>query len=121
VLNDVDILVDITNDGWFQRSSGSQQHLANAIFRCVENRRPMVRAANTGVTCFINEFGRVTQILLDDTGDTFTEGVLTGEINLSQDRQVTFYTRHGEWFAECCAVVTAIAVTFVFVRRKVTR
>src|ERR1041385_695997 len=55
----------------------SQQHLANAIFRCVENRRPMVRAANTGVTCFVNEFGRVTQILRDDTGQTFNEGVLT--------------------------------------------
>src|SRR6202011_432543 len=121
VLNDADLLVDITNDGWFLHSSGSRQHLANAILRCVENRRPMVRAANTGVTCFVNEFGRVTQILRDDTGDTFTEGVLTGEINLSQDRQVTFYTRHGEWFAEICAIVTAVAVIFVFVRWKIAR
>src|SRR5262249_49129250 len=71
VSNGANLLVDITNDGWFQCSSGSQQHLANAIFRCVENRRPMVRAANTGVTCFVNQFGRVTQILRDDTGDTF--------------------------------------------------
>jgi apolipoprotein N-acyltransferase len=121
VVNGANLLVDITNDGWFQRSSGSQQHLADAIFRCVENRRPMVRAANTGVTCFINEFGRVTQILRDDTGDTFTEGVLTGEVNVPQDRQMTFYTRQGEWFAEICAIVTAIAVIFVFVRRRVTR
>lgn len=130
VLNDADLLVDITNDGWFQRSSGSKQHLANAIFRCVENRRPMVRAANTGVTCFVNEFGRVTQILRDDTGDTFTEGVLTGEVNVPQGpalsdsrtgRHLTFYTRHGEWFAELCAVVTAITAIFIFVRRKVTR
>jgi apolipoprotein N-acyltransferase len=121
VVNGANLLVDITNDGWFQRSSGSQQHLADAIFRCVENRRPMVRAANTGVTCFINEFGRVTQILRDDTGDTFTEGVLTGEVNVPQDRQMTFYTRHGEWFAEICAIVTAVAVIFVFVRWKIAR
>src|SRR5262249_30830103 len=56
------LLVNITNDGWFLHSAGPHQHLANAIFRCVETRRPMARAANTGVTCFVNEFGRVTQV-----------------------------------------------------------
>ena len=120
-LNGANLFVDITNDGWFLRSSGSKQHLANAIFRCVENRRPMVRAANTGVTCFVNEFGHVTQILRDDTGNTFTEGVLTGEITIPQDGQLTFYTRHGEWFAESCAVVTLLTLVFVFVRRKFIR
>jgi apolipoprotein N-acyltransferase len=118
VMNGANLLVDITNDGWFLRTAGSKQHLANAIFRCVENRRPMVRAANTGVTCFINEFGRPTQLLQDDTGDTFTEGVLTGEITVPQDGALTFYARHGEWFAECCAIVTAVAVIFVFAFRK---
>ena len=63
VLNGANVLINITNDGWFLHSAGSQQHLANAIFRCVETRRPMVRAANTGVTCFVNQFGHVTQIL----------------------------------------------------------
>jgi apolipoprotein N-acyltransferase len=120
VLNDADLLVDITNDGWFLHSSGSRQHLANAILRCVENRRPMVRAANTGVTCFVNEFGRVTQILRDDTGDTFTEGVLTGEVNLPKDRQLTFYTRHGELFAKLCTATSLAAIVFVFIRRKAT-
>ena len=81
----------------------------------------MVRAANTGVTCFVNEFGHVTQILRDDTGNTFTEGVLTGEITIPQDGQLTFYTRHGEWFAESCAVVTLLTLVFVFVRRKFIR
>jgi apolipoprotein N-acyltransferase len=119
VLNGADLLIDVTNDGWFLHSSGSQQHLANAVFRCVENRRPMVRAANTGVTCFVNEFGRLTQILRDDTGNTFTEGVLTGEINVPTDRQLTFYTRHGEWFADSCAVITALAVLFGLFARKI--
>src|SRR5436190_8637498 len=112
------LLVDITNDGWFLHSAGSHQHVANAIFRCVETRRPMVRAANTGVTCFVNEFGHVTKILQDDTGGTFNEGVLTGEINVPQDRQLTFYARHGEWFAQVCVVVTFLAFIFIFVRRK---
>ena len=116
--NGANLLVDITNDGWFLHSSGSKQHLANAIFRCVETRRPMVRAANTGVTCFVNEFGRVTQMLRDDTGNTFTEGVLTGEITAPQNNELTFYTRHGEWFAECCAGITAIAIVVTFFARK---
>src|SRR5438067_1117525 len=118
VVNGANLLVDVTNDGWFLHSSGSRQHVANALFRCVENRRPMVRAANTGVTCFVNEFGRVTQILQDDTGNTFNEGVLTGEINVPQDRYLTFYAQHGELFAELCAAVTAVAILAIFVLRR---
>ena len=108
------LLVDVTNDGWFQTSAGSHQHLANAIFRCAETRRPMIRAANTGVTCFINQFGRVTQMLRDDTGSTFTEGVLTGEIKVPTEQELTFYVRHGELFAKMCAVITLIAIAIVF-------
>src|SRR4030095_12412472 len=104
------LLVDVTNDAWFQRSAGSQQHLANAIFRWVETRRPMLRAANTGVTCFINQFGRVTQELRDETGSTFAEGVLTGNINVPTEHELTFYTRYGELFAKMCAVIMVIAI-----------
>ena len=107
------LLVDITNDGWFLHSAGSHQHLANAIFRCVETRRPMVRAANTGVTCFIDEFGRVTQVLRDETGSTFGEGVLTGQVKVPTEHELTFYTRHGELFAKFCALVTVIAIVVV--------
>jgi apolipoprotein N-acyltransferase len=112
------LLVDITNDGWFLDSAGSHQHLVNAIFRCVETRRPMVRAANTGVTCFINQFGRITQALKDDKGSTFTEGVLTGEIKVPTEHELTFYVRHGELFATACAAVTAIAALAVLVVRR---
>jgi apolipoprotein N-acyltransferase len=113
------LLVDITNDGWFSHSAGSHQHLANAIFRCVETRRPIVRAANTGVTCFVNEFGRVTQKLQNDTGSTFTEGVLTGDVRVPTEHELTFYARHGELFAKLCAAVTAIAaLTTLALRRK---
>jgi len=110
VLNGANLLANVTNDGWFLHSAGSRQHLANAVFRCVETRRPMVRAANTGVTCFVNEFGRVTQLLQDETGGTFTEGVLAAEINVPQDRQLTFYAQHGELFAKLCSCVTLIAI-----------
>ena len=114
------LLVDITNDGWFLHSAGSHQHLANAIFRCVETRRPMVRAANTGVTCFVNQSGRITQALRDESGSTFTEGVLTGEINVPTEHELTFYARHGELFAKSCAVITlvTILVATLIQRRK---
>jgi len=112
------LLVDITNDGWFLHSAGSHQHLVNAIFRCVETRRPMVRAANTGVTCFVNQFGRVTEILRDENGSTFTEGVLTGGIKVPTEHELTFYTRHGELFAKVCAGVTAIALIIGVFRQR---
>src|SRR6476469_7289610 len=119
------LLVDITNDGWFLHSAGSHQHLANASFRCVETRRPMVRAANTGVTCFVNELGRITQILQDDTGNTFTEGVLTGEVNIPTDGELTFYVRHGDLFAQGAAGVALVSFLFFlgrsFVRRRARR
>jgi len=104
------LLVNVTNDGWFLHSAGSQQHLDNAIFRCVETRRPLVRAANTGVTCFVNDLGRITQVLRDEKGSTFTEGVLTGEVTVPTGRDLTFYARHGELFAQLCAGVTLIAI-----------
>ena len=110
VLRGANLLANVTNDGWFLRSAGSQQHLDNAVFRCIENRVPMVRAANTGVTCFINEFGRITQILLDDTGSPFTEGVLTGEISVPTNPEPTFYVRHGELFAQVCTWISLLTI-----------
>ena len=104
------LLVNVTNDGWFLRSAGSQQHLANAIFRCVETRRPLVRAANTGVTCFVNEFGRVTHTLVDQNGSQFTDGELTADVMVPTERTLTFYAQHGELFAQCCAAVSLVAL-----------
>jgi apolipoprotein N-acyltransferase len=110
VLKGANLLVNVTNDGWFLHSAGSQQHLANAVFRCVETRRPMVRAANTGVTCVVNEFGRVTQTLTDENGSQFTDGVLSGDVAAPTERELTFYAQHGELFAQCCACVSLIVL-----------
>ena len=117
VLNGAALLANVTNDGWFLKSAGSQQHLANAVFRTVETRRPLIRAANTGVTCIINEWGRITQVLLDDTGSQFTEGVLIGEVAVPMGNQQTFYVRHGEVFAYVCAAVSALTLASLVIRR----
>ena len=105
VLRGANLLANVTNDGWFRESSGSRQHLDNAIFRCVETRLPMVRSANTGVTCLVNEFGRVTQ-----SQPQFIEGILIGEVSVPTQPRQTFYIRHGEIFAKLCAGVTVLTL-----------
>ena len=116
VLAGANLLVNVTNDGWFLRSAGSRQHVANAVFRCVETRLPMVRAANTGVTCFINEFGAVTQTLADENGSPFTEGTLTGQVAIVANPEPTFYVRHGELLAYACVAVSLLTLAFLAVR-----
>ncbi len=118
VLRGANLLANVTNDGWFLRTAASRQQLANAVFRCVETRRPMVRAANTGVTCFINEFGRVTQTLLDENGSQFTEGVLMSEVAVPTSGELTFYVRHGEAFAYACAAVAALTLFYIVAYAK---
>ncbi len=117
VLHGANMLANVTNDGWFLRTSGSRQHLDNAVFRCVETRLSMVRAANTGVTCFINEFGRVTEKLTDQNGSQFVEGVLSGELRVPIDYEPTFYVRHGEWLANACMAITAATLAFLSLQR----
>jgi apolipoprotein N-acyltransferase len=116
VLAGANLLVNVTNDGWFLRSAGAQQHVANAVFRSVETRLPMVRAANTGVTCFINEFGNITQTLVDEHGSQFIEGTLTGQVAIAANPEPTFYVRHGEIFAHACLGVTILALLFLTMR-----
>jgi apolipoprotein N-acyltransferase len=121
VLAGANLLVNVTNDGWFLRSAGSQQHLANAVFRCVETRLPMVRAANTGVTCFINQYGNITQTLVDETGSQFTDGTLLGQVAIATNAEPTFYVRYGEWLAYGCVAVAALTLLFVLLRRFIRR
>jgi apolipoprotein N-acyltransferase len=121
VLAGANLLVNVTNDGWFLRSAASRQHLAHAVFRCVETRLPMVRAANTGVTCFVNEFGHVTQTLLDEDGSQFTEGTLLGQVAIPTNAEPTFYVRYGEWLAYACVAMTALVLAFLLLRRFIRR
>jgi apolipoprotein N-acyltransferase len=111
------LLVNITNDAWFGQSPGSTQHLANALFRTIENRRPMVRDANTGITCIIDAEGRVTQSLRNEDGTPFLEGVLFGTMTVPRDPPTTFYIRYGDWVALVSVAVAFVAIGFRFIRR----
>lgn len=102
------LLVNITNDGWFLESSASRQHLANAVFRCVELNLPMLRCANTGVTAIIDRYGRVTQRVVTPEGSTFTEGILIGSLAAPATPPKTFYARYGEVFSYACLLLTVL-------------
>jgi len=101
-----DFLVIITNDGWYGKSSGPYQHAAYAVLRAVENRRAIVRAANTGISEFIDPYGRFigNQTKLDE------RTVLTASIPISH--QMTFYSEHGDWIAHVAEVVSFGVILF---------
>jgi apolipoprotein N-acyltransferase len=112
------LLVNITNDSWFGRSPGSTQHLYNALFRAIENRRPLLRDSNTGITCLIDAEGRVQQSLRDDRGTPFLQGILFGTAYVPRQPPTTFYIRHGDWLALVSVGVTFTALGFAFDRRR---
>jgi apolipoprotein N-acyltransferase len=112
------LFVTVTNDGWFLKSAGSRQHLNHAIFRCVETKIPMVRAANTGVSCTIDPCGRILQRLQNENGDTFIEGILFAEINIPANPVPTFFTRNGELFSLVCLGIFLAAGGALIIRSR---
>lgn len=97
-----DFLINITNDAWFGRSAAPRQHLAMAVFRAPENRRWLVRAANTGISAFVDPFGRVVE-----STPIEVRTVLSGRIAKRSGR--TLYERTGDAFAWACAIVTLLS------------
>ena len=96
------VMTTITNDAWFGRTAAPYQHFAMAVFRAVENRVPVARAANTGVSGFIDARGRVLE-----TSGIFTEAYLTRDLVPASGHR-TFYTRYGDVFAYLCALTSLI-------------
>jgi len=97
-----DFIVTITNDAWFGDTSGPYQHFSMAVFRAIENRKPLVRVANTGVSGFMDSNGRILK-----KTPLFTKGLETEEIVL--DPSKTIYTRFGDIFSYLC-IATALIV-----------
>ena len=104
----VEVLVNLSNDGWFGASvSGRRQHVQIARFRCVENRVPMVRAANTGLSVAIDSRGKlIGRIGEGRYGAARTHGTLFAELPL--DSRSTLYGRLGDVWAWLCLLGTVV-------------
>jgi apolipoprotein N-acyltransferase len=106
-----DVLINISNDGYLGPTAIMRQHLANAVFRAVENRRPLLRVTNTGISAWISPAGEV-----QDATAGFRPEVRTWTIARTQQAP-TFYTKHGDWFAIGCAIFTMLVLVFSFLSR----
>lgn len=121
VRDEPQLLVNVTNDGWFGKSAAAEQHLANARFRTVELRRPMARACNTGVTCLIDTRGAVTHALRTPEGDIFIEGALLGVLRVPDEPVETFYARHGDLFTGVLTLALLPTSFIVLIRQRRNR
>lgn len=115
VKNNAGFLVNITNDAWFGKSSAAYQHAQASVFRAVENRINVIRAANTGLSCFIDQKGRIVSKVSKEDKDLFIDGFRTQEIVLSRTR--TVYTVYGDIFAYLCIFFTGFYLSRSMRRR----
>ena len=97
------LLVNLTNDAWFGRSSAPWQHFSMAVFRAIETRRSLARAANTGVSGFIDPVGRTTAIL-----PLFQTDYATARVALCNEN--TFFIRVGHYFPVLCMLGVVIII-----------
>jgi len=105
------VLINISNDGYLGPTAVMRQHLANAVFRAVENDRDMIRVTNSGISAYISSNGAV----LDPT-PSFQEVVRTWTI--SPGGGTTFYSRYGDVFAYGCALITLGFISATFMTRR---
>ncbi len=106
-----DVLINMTNDAWFGDTVSPYQHQQASVFRAVENRAPLVRAANTGISCFIDDTGAVKKTVEDNHGKpTFVTGHAAALV--APTRRRSLYTSIGDLFALLCVLYAGTAVLF---------
>lgn len=96
-----DFIVTITNDAWFGRTAGPYQHFSMAVFRAIENRKPVVRAANTGISGYIDSNGKILRAtpLFENTAETF---------DIKKDNSRSFYSKYGDIFTYFCIIASIV-------------
>jgi apolipoprotein N-acyltransferase len=112
------VIINVTNDGWFKQSAAAAQHFEFARFRAIELRRPMLRCANSGVSAAIDSTGSTahpdtgaSQILTDAAGSHFTRGSLLTELKIPLKPTFSLYARIGDWgILSLCGLALAITI-----------
>ena len=105
------VLINISNDGYLGPTAVMRQHLANAIFRAVENGRPVLRVTNSGLTAYISSRG-----LVEDLTRPFEADVRVWSVDRSDSRD-TFYTDHGDLFVQICEALMIVTLGAALGRR----
>ena len=113
VSNGASVLVNITNDAWFGRTSAPYQHFEMSRMRAVENRVFLLRAANTGISAVVDPAGRVRA-----KSRLFEESVITERVGFKGGQYMTFYTRNGDVFAYGCMLFSAVFLLTGFIKRR---
>ncbi len=111
--NGADALVSISNDAWYGRTAAAFQHALMEVVRTVEERRPLLRAANTGISLVTDPYGNI----LNST-ELFKQGFLLEDVWVAGNN-TTLFSLYGNWFPWVCWLVTMIAFLFSTVRRKI--
>ncbi|ETR69100.1 MAG: apolipoprotein N-acyltransferase [Candidatus Magnetoglobus multicellularis str. Araruama] len=102
-----DIIVNITNDAWYGRSCAPYQHFSMVVFRAVENKRSLARAANTGISGCINPFGKIVS-----RSELFTKSNINCVLPVLDE--ITVYCQYGDIFAIFCCIVLIVALLLPF-------
>jgi len=110
-------MVNITNDAWFGKTCAAYQHAACSVLRAVENRKPFIRSANTGLSCFIDKTGRIYDKVSKGNKDLFIQGLQTAYVNIDKEKTLTFYTKYGDIFILGCGILLIISMTLRTRRR----
>jgi apolipoprotein N-acyltransferase len=105
-----DVLINISNDGWYGNTSAAWQHLNMVRMRAIENHRWVLRATNTGVTAAIDPYGRVTAAAPRHQRTSI-------RVHFAYEQGLTFYAAHGDLFAYACAFITILGLAFSLGRR----
>ncbi len=112
VQNGAELIIIITNDGWWGETPGYRQHLSFASLRAIELRKSIARSANTGVSCFVNQRGDIQQATKYGV-----PAVIKQDINANSE--LTFYAIYGDYIGRLSMFVAALLLLVSFVRRIV--
>ncbi len=108
--NGANLIINLTNDAWAKSVVSQYQHLSMAVFRAVENRIPVLRAASSGQTAHIDQNGVPVSML-----EPFVSDFLIAEVSVPKKMRSSIYSVFGDWFAILCLLITAILLSIIFI------
>jgi apolipoprotein N-acyltransferase len=105
------VLVYVVNDGWYEFPPEPQQHAKQAVYRAIENRRPVLRCTNTGISMVISPSGNITKELPLNQSGVISAAIIP-------NNELTFYTRYGDVIAQLSTVISMCFILGVLIRKK---